>query len=463
LALEQPACFPGAPGLCFTYSSPMRRLAVSATLAAGLVAGSVGSAAANGRYPSSVSVQFRPGNTQDLYLGVTFGFLLSHDDGATFYWVCEQNVGYEGTFDPKYRVGDNGDIYATTFEGLRVSHDGGCSFTTATRGQSPQSPGYLDGIWVDAIDVGPDGAVWVATAEAGRPNDIYRSTDHATTFAPLGLASAQIWWKSIVVAPTDAQRAYVTGYQVTQTGPDGGAIPPMVHLYRTDDAGASWTPLGQAAFELGTSPLLLVDEVAGDDKNLVFVRSVRSAPAGGDRLYRSTDGGETFVQVLETTETIRSVVMRADGTVYAATQMSGVFRSTDRGATFALLSALPQAACLADRGDALFACGANWDPDFFALGRSPDAQAWSKVFRYVEMKGPLACPAGTMQRDLCEAKLWPAIREQFGVPEPVVPDAGPVHDPGGCCSAGGAGPKGALGALGLAALVAGVVARRRRR
>ena len=56
---------------------------------------------------------------------MTFGLLVSHDDGAGFYWVCEQNIGYEGTFDPKYRIGANGDIYATTFEGLRVSRDGG--------------------------------------------------------------------------------------------------------------------------------------------------------------------------------------------------------------------------------------------------------------------------------------------------------------------------------------------------
>lgn len=46
---------------------------------------------------------------------------------------------------PPRSLGANGDIYATTFEGLRVSRDGG--------------PGYLAGVWVDAIDTGPDGSV----------------------------------------------------------------------------------------------------------------------------------------------------------------------------------------------------------------------------------------------------------------------------------------------------------------
>ncbi len=415
----------------------------------------------NGRFPTSVSVAVRPGDHQDIYLGVTFGLLLSHDDGAGFYWVCEQNVGYEGTFDPKYRIGANGSIYATTFEGLRVSRDGGCSFTTATAEQAPQSAGYLAGTWVDAIDVGSDGAVWVATAEAGRPNDVYRSTDDATTFTPVGLASSQVWWKSVVVAPSQPRRAYVTGYQVTQTGPDGGPIPPTVHLYRTDDAGAGWSVQPISAFLLGTSPLLLVDEVAPDDPDLVFVRSVRAVPPAGDKLYRSLDGGDTFAEVLTTTDTIRNVVMRADGTVVVATQMGGVHRSTDLGLTFQKISDLPQASCLGDRGDVLLACGANWEPDFFALGRSTDAQSWSKVVRYVEMKGPLSCPVGTMQRDLCEARLWPAIREQFGLPEEPQAD-GPPRDPGGCCGAQPAAGTPALGGL----LVLGGLAigsRRRRR
>jgi uncharacterized protein (TIGR03382 family) len=384
--------------------------------------------------------------------------VISHDDGANFYWVCEQNIGYEGTFDPKYRIGAGGQIYATTFEGLRVSRDGGCSFSTATEGQSPKSAGYLAGVWVDAIDVGSDGAVWVATAEAGRPNDVYRSTDDAMTFSPLGLASTTVWWKSVVVAPSNAQRAYVTGYQVTQTGPDGGPIPPTVHLFRTDDGGANWTMLGIAAFNLGTSPLLLAEAVATDDPQLVFVRSVRAVLPMGDKLYRSTDAGETFTEVLTTTDTIRDVVMRADGTVLVATQMGGVHRSTDRGATFQTIADLPQAACLGDRGDALFACGANWEPDFFALGRGNDAVSWSQVFRFVQMKGPLSCPVGTMQRDLCEARLWPSIAEDFGI---VPPGGEPApREPGGCCDAQAAPVAPALGGV-LVAL--GLLVRRRKR
>jgi len=415
----------------------------------------------NGRFPTSVSVTFRPGDTGDLYLGTTFGLLVSHDD-AHFAWICEKNVGYEGTFDPKYRVAADGTIYATTFRGLRVSRDGGCSFQTATADLPSTDPGYLDNVWVDAIDVGPTGVVWVATAESARPNNIYRSTDGARHFTPTGNRSMQIWWKSLAVAPSQPTRVFATGYQVTQVGDDGGSIGPTVHLRRTDDNGATWAHLPIASFELSTSPLILVDAVSPDDPDLVFVRSVRAVTPAGDKLYRSTDGGESFALVLTTTDTVRDVVVRDGGEVLVATVMGGVHRSTDGGASFVAEPAPPQAACLGDRGDALFSCGANWEPDQFSLGRSTDGASWSKVFRFVEMVGPLGCPAGTLQHDQCEAVEWPAIREMFGVPAPL--DAGIDAPPGprppedGCCDASsGVVPAGAV------ALAVGVLLLRRRR
>src|SRR5262245_26472864 len=85
-------------------------------------------AGANGRFPASVNVRFQPDETQTILAPATFGLLISHDDGATFHWVCEAGVGYAGVYDPDYAVATDGAIYATTFDGLRVSRDGGCTF-----------------------------------------------------------------------------------------------------------------------------------------------------------------------------------------------------------------------------------------------------------------------------------------------------------------------------------------------
>ena len=127
---------------------------------------------ANGRPPLTNGIFFRPGDAHSLYLRTTFGLLISHDDGCTFDWVCEQNIGYGGQFDPKYAIATDGTIFATTFTGLRVSHDGGCSF---------QNTG--PGIWIDAIDIGPTGEVWIGTAESGQPNDVYASSNNGVEFS----------------------------------------------------------------------------------------------------------------------------------------------------------------------------------------------------------------------------------------------------------------------------------------
>ena len=120
-----------------------RATTVAAIAVAGALVGGAGSAHANGRFPSSQSVHFRPADADDIYLATTFGLLVSHDDGAHFHWICEKGVGYEGSFDPHYRVGIDGTIYASTYNGLRVSRDGGCTFELATESLPMGDPGRI--------------------------------------------------------------------------------------------------------------------------------------------------------------------------------------------------------------------------------------------------------------------------------------------------------------------------------
>jgi hypothetical protein len=419
-------------------------------------------ALANGRPPLTNGVHFRPGDGHAVYVATTFGLLISQDDGCTFRWVCEQNLGYGGTFDPKYRIAADGTIFATTFNGLRVSRDGGCSFITATADRPADDPGHIAGSWIDAIDVGPTGDVWVATANSGRPNDVYRSTDAGVTFAPRGLASPSVWYKSLAIAPSRAQRIYASGYEVAATLPDGGHIP-VAHLHITDDDGEHWTESPLAGVQYDSTPLVLVVGVHPTNPDIVYMFSVRANPPSGDRLYRSTDGGMTWTEALATAAPILDVTVTRAGAVFVATLGGGSYQSSD-GASFAAMAEAPQLACVGQRGDgALFGCGANWEPDFKAVARSNDGAVWDKVFRFVELAGPLQCPAGTAQHEMCEG-MWPALQQQFGAtgptcsssPEPDVDARQDVRPPrsGGCCDAapGELGPTIALAALCGAAL-----------
>lgn len=436
-----------------------RRLAgcaLLAAIAAATLAPTI--ALANGRPPSTVSIATRP-NGRDILVATTFGVLLSKDDGCSFQWLCEQSIGFGGTFDPKYAIGADGTIYATTFEGLRVSRDGGCTFETATAGLPPTDPGALEHIWVDAIDLAPSGDVWLATAESGRYNDVYRSRDNGRTFQPMGLHSAAIWWKSVKISPKDPQRIYVTGYQIAGTAPGGGQMPPTPHLRRSDDGGASWQamPLGQVA--VGSTPVIHVLALDPERPDVLYLRSTAAMPPVGDKLYRSLDGGASFTEILSLAEPIHGATVHG-GKLIVAAGNSGAYEAVGDG-PLARVAGSPQLTCVTERGDgALFGCGANWEPDFFAAARTADGRDWKKIVRFAEMTGPLECPAGTVQSDTCALTMWPSLREQFGATGPA-PSCPAMEEPpmppraatnGGCCDGGG-GTNGAGAAL-MAALVA---------
>jgi hypothetical protein len=79
----------------------MRRLVLASLLIAGV-------AHANGRSPQTIGVYPKPGEPQTLYVATTFGLLSSTDEGCTMRWMCEQSIGYGGTWDPLYAVGSDG-------------------------------------------------------------------------------------------------------------------------------------------------------------------------------------------------------------------------------------------------------------------------------------------------------------------------------------------------------------------
>ncbi len=420
----------------------MRRLALL------LVCCGLSAAHANGRAPQTNGIFLSP-DPHALYVRSTFGLLVSKDDGCSFRWVCERAIGYGGEFDPKYAIATDGTIFATTFTGLRVSRDGGCTWSTATSEKAPGDPGNISDTWIDAIDLAPDGTLWVATAESARPNDVYSSSDNGVTFTSRGLLSPTIWWKSVKVARSNTQRIYLTGYQVAGALPTGGQAPPTAHLMRSSNGGDTWSELelfgtrrDPPDMKFGATPIVLVAAVDPKQPDTLLVISLGSNGAKGDRLYRSIDGGYSFTEVLSSNDAIRDAVFAQDGSVYVASA-TGSYKSTDNGATFVLLAGSPQLNCLAQRADGkLVGCGANWEPDFKAVAVSPDATSWAKQFRFVELAGPLACAPGTTNQTMCDP-LWPSLQQQFGATGPatcgVVPDLTPEMPPppkdGGCCNA----------------------------
>ena len=171
-----------------------------------------------------------------------------------------------------------------------------------------------------------------------------------------------------------------------------------------------------------------------------------------------------------TTASVSDITFLQDGSVVIAT-INGAWQATTPTGTFNPVTGALQFACLKQRDDGtLFGCGANWDPDNMALGQSSSAPGgpWTQVFRFVQMAGPLSCPAGTVQHDTCALVLWPSVKEQFGIPDPT-PDAAPALDAptppkkaSGCCDSGSGGAWSSV-IIALAVVFGGLLVRRGKR
>ncbi len=425
-------------------------------------------ASANGRFPATTNVRFQPGNDSRILLPTTFGLLLSEDNGASFRWICEETVGYGGTFDPDYAITTEGNIYATTLDGLKVSTDNSCTYTATEfygdlTGGTALDP--ITGHWVGEVELAADGKIWAATSTGGAANDVYVSSD-GTTFNSANNWHATAWWKTLRVAKSNPDVVYVSGFQIGD-----GETPAFALLYKTIDGGANWTDLGVSGFAFGGQPSLFIEAVSPTNPNIVFARVRGAREPQGDDIYRSIDGGTSWTKVLEMHGTVSAFVVRADesvlvGTATACTEdisvdtdasvpNKGCLRVSADGAvgSWTTPAQEPKLGCLGERpsDQSLFACGSNWDPDNFSFGRTPDdAQSWDKVMRFIDIAGPLDCPAET-QQDSCETLRWPSLCLMFGIctdggdAGAVGPDASvAIIDPsedGGCfgCQSSGLG------------------------
>ena len=442
----------------------VRACVVAAALAAAVVSVPATSRA-NGRPPQSIKLEFRPGNTSDMLLGVTFGLLVSHDDAATWQWICESAVGFQGTFDPDYEYSPSGAIFATTFDGLRFTRDG-CAWQAV--------PAPLGSWLVTSVTIGPDGTIYAGAADPVLGSGVFKSTDDGVSFQPTGnLNQVFDWFDTIEVAPSDPQRLYVTGYRLA------AGQPRTKLLFRSLDAGATWESLPITDFVGTDMSDVQIAAVDPDDPDVVYAKLTFITRAGiNEAIYRTANwsrplamGGPTWTRVIALNGFINGVVVRDNEEVWITTATVGTHRSTDGGNTFTPVPGISyEGRCLAERpGDqSLWLCANNLPPDLMALGRSTsgDAGTWEVKLRYADIAGPVSCQPGNDQHDDCEVNLWCGLKDQFGATTNAVDctDAGEVITPPGdpepkpCCGAGG-GPPGLE--VGVGALAVALLLRRR--
>jgi photosystem II stability/assembly factor-like uncharacterized protein len=128
--------------------------------------------------------------------------------------------------------------------------------------------------------------------------------------------------------------------QIYYFGATGGGI------WKTTDAGGSWIPVSDGQIATGSVGALAVSE---SDPNIVYAgmgeACIRGNASPGDGVYKSTDAGRTWKHIgLVETQQIGAVIVNprnpnivfvaALGHQFAPNEERGVYRSTDGGATW---------------------------------------------------------------------------------------------------------------------------------
>ena len=421
-------------------------------------------ATANGRFPATISLSAREDAPDTLMLGATYGLVLSVNQGANWFWVCEQAIGYMGTFDPIFLHANSGAFFASTFDGVVRSTDGGCEWMPVTG---------LDGEGILSLveDPGTPGRFYAGGGGGTMMgfDAVYVSNDDGVTFTPTALTHPSRFFQGVAVAPTNPMVVYAAGWHFN---------PRESFIHRSDDGGATWMDYEHP---LASPDWIELLGVSSTDENIVLWLH----NGNSDSIMRSVDGGMTATQVLDFADPsnpFAGFTITADGTMYALALGSGLFRSFDDGATWESVAGTPPLSCISAVGMRLYGCASPFaTPTGWALGYSDDGgKTFTGIYNLPDVDDVLGCPVGSATTELC-TPLLPQLRATLditGIDDAGTTDSGTGSDAGvstdsgtdnggGDCkcrlSRAGPGPNlpATLLTAGLLALL--VVGRRRRR
>lgn len=175
-------------------------------------------------------------------------------------------------------------IYCASLDsGVYKSTDGGASWAAVNTGLT------YNHVQAIAISQSNNNIVYCGTDQLGGANSgMYKTTDGGAswTYISTGILESSKGIQAIAVHPTNPDIAWMAVFD--------GLVNSTTGLYKTTDGGANWFPSNTG---IGTVKNILSIAVNPVNPNTLFCGTSFSvvAPALMSRIYRSTDGGATWV------------------------------------------------------------------------------------------------------------------------------------------------------------------------
>jgi len=269
------------------------------------------------------TIVFDPNNTNMLYCPYGASYFKSVDGGNSWTGIGSVYLTYNSyrwyinaiAVNPKNpdMVFAGGWIGNNDKEAFYKSIDGGKSWITI--------PGIRGSITCINIDPLNPNTIYAGTSWSTTSKSLIKSTDGGNSWESIDIANINPFVDSIAIDPTNSNNIYVA----TDKG-----------LYKSSDGGNSWQLINNG------SKNQVVRSVAIDPKNsnTLYIGASNSAsyPTSGS-LYKSTDGGNTWVDVGSkiSSSSFMTYAILVDisnsNTIYAGTSI-GLYKSTDSGSTW---------------------------------------------------------------------------------------------------------------------------------
>jgi hypothetical protein len=396
---------------------------------------------------------FKIGGVERALVRTNRGLILEDPGGGSFRIVC--NDAFEAALAevPPVAIASDGRLLLGTYTGgLVISSPDRCNFESVA--------GAFTGFYPIDLKSNEQGSAFFAAvlARDGSSSELLQSADHGRTAQSLAALPGAP--SALEIAPSDESRLYIS-----TTTTEGNLS--FGHVLGSRDGGQSFVerPVELDASELRVF-LLAIDP---NDPDRLFVRTQSRNGVTPERLLRSEDGGDTFETVLSAPGPL-SAVVHPDSSVWAA-GAEGLYRSGDGGHSFVRLEHidLGLVSCLTVHAESIYVCG--FSAGEFGVMRSTDAGATFGWFlRFPQVTARLDCAADSDEGTRCETAFadwreeqgpFPASGGAGGAGGGSATHSGAMGDEGGCQLSRQAPRQRSFMALGIAFALAAALRFRR--